>query len=126
MLALLGPAAGIALIAFADTSVLSKSLARRRGDHVNGNQEMGPRPRERRLRAVWRISGLRSASRTPIALEAGARSPLSGVIAAALVVLFMTAAPGVTAFLPSSTLAVVVIVAAASVIDLKTLARWSK
>ncbi|QDW29928.1 SulP family inorganic anion transporter [Arthrobacter sp. KBS0702] len=124
VLGLLGPAAGIALIAFADTSVLSKSLARRRGDHVNGNQEMGALGLVNAacgLFGGFPVSG--SASRTPIALEAGARSPLSGVIAAALVVLFMTAAPGVTAFLPSSTLAGVVIVAAASVIDLKTLAR---
>jgi len=124
VLALLGPAAGIALIAFADTSVLSKSLARRRGAHVNGNQEMGALGLANAacgLFGGFPVSG--SASRTPIALEAGARSPLSGVIAAALVVLFMTAAPGVTSFLPSSTLAGVVIVAAASVIDLKTLAR---
>ena len=124
VLALLGPAAGIALIAFADTSVLSKSLARRRGAHVNGNQEMGALGLANAacgLFGGFPVSG--SASRTPIALEAGARTPLSGVIAAALVVLFMVAAPGATSFLSSSTLAGVVIVAAVSVIDLKTLAR---
>jgi high affinity sulfate transporter 1 len=124
VLALLGPAAGIALIAFADTSVLSTSLARRRGSHLNGNQEMGALGFANAacgLFGGFPVSG--SASRTPIALEAGARSPLSGVIAAALVVAFMIAAPGVTAFLPSSTLAAVVIVAAASIIDVKTLVR---
>ncbi|MCX6500672.1 MAG: SulP family inorganic anion transporter [Arthrobacter sp.] len=124
VLALLGPAAGIALIAFADTSVLSKSLARRRGAHVNGNQEMGALGFANAacgLFGGFPVSG--SASRTPIALEAGARTPVSGVIAAALVVLFMVAAPGVTAFLPSSTLAAVVIVAAASIIDVTTLVR---
>lgn len=124
VLALLGPAAGIALIAFADTSVLSKSLARRRGAHVDGNQEMGALGLANAacgLFGGFPVSG--SASRTPIALEAGARSPVSGVIAAALVVLFMVAAPGATSYLPSSTLAAVVIVAAASVIDLGTLVR---
>ncbi len=124
VLALLAPAAGIALIAFADTSVLSKSLARRRGDHVDGNQEMGALGLVNAacgLFGGFPVSG--SASRTPIALEAGARSPLSGVIAAALVLLFMFAAPGVTAFLPASTLAAVVMVAAASIIDVKTLLR---
>lgn len=124
VIALLGPAAGIALIAFADTSVLSKSLARRRGSHVNGDQEMGALGFANAacgLFGGFPVSG--SASRTPIALEAGARSPLSGVIAAALVVLFMIAAPGVTAYLPSSTLAAVVIVAAASIVDAKTLVR---
>ena len=45
------------------------------------------------------------------------------MIAAALVVLFMLVLPGVTAYLPSSTLAVVVMVAASSVIDWRTLVR---
>ncbi|QCB97449.1 SulP family inorganic anion transporter [Arthrobacter sp. PAMC25564] len=122
--ALIGPAAGIALMAFADTSVLSKSLAARRGTRVNGNQEMGALGVANAacgLFGGFPVSG--SASRTPIALEAGARSPFSGVVAAALVVLFMLAVPGVTSFLPSSALAAVVIVAAASIVDVKTLIR---
>lgn len=124
VVALIGPAAGIALMAFADTSVLSKSLAARRGTQVNGNQEMGALGVANAacgLFGGFPVSG--SASRTPIALEAGARSPFSGVVAAALVVLFMLAVPGVTSFLPSSALAAVVIVAAASIVDVKTLIR---
>lgn len=127
VLALLGPAAGIALIAFADTSVLSKSLAARSGVQVDANEEMGA------LGAANVASGLfggfpisGSASRTPIALEAGAKGPLGGVFAAVLVVLFMLLAPGVTSFLPSSVLAGVVMVAAASILDLKTLRRLLK
>ncbi|BCW67308.1 transporter [Arthrobacter sp. NicSoilB4] len=122
--ALLGPAAGIALIAFADTSVLSKSFAARSGVQVDGNQEMGA------LGAANMASGLfggfpisGSASRTPIALAAGAKSPLSGAVAAALVALFMIVAPGVTAYLPSSVLAGVVMVAAASILDVATFRR---
>jgi high affinity sulfate transporter 1 len=124
VVALIGPAAGIALMAFADTSVLSKSLAARRGTRVNGNQEMGALGVANAacgLFGGFPVSG--SASRTPIALEAGARSPFSGVVAAALVVLFMVAVPGVTSFLPSSALAAVVIVAAASIVDMQTLVR---
>ncbi|MDR7080986.1 high affinity sulfate transporter 1 [Arthrobacter ginsengisoli] len=123
-LALIGPAAGIALIAFADTSVLSKSLAARRGGQVDGNQEMGALGVANVASGLFGgfpISG--STSRTPIALEAGAKSPLGGVVAALLVVLFMILAPGVTTFLPSSVLAGVVIVAAASILDVKTLLR---
>ncbi len=124
VIALLGPAAGIALIAFADTSVLSKSFAARSGVQVDGNQEMGALGVANVASGFFGgfpISG--STSRTPIALEAGAKSPLSGAIAAALVVLFMVAAPGVTTFLPSSVLAGVVMVAAASILDVKTLRR---
>lgn len=121
---LIGPAAGIALIAFADTSALSKSLASRRGVHTSGNQEMGG------LGIANVASGLLggfpvcgSSSRTPTALHAGARTPFSGIVAATLVVVFMVAAPGVTAFLPTTTLAAVVIVAASSLVDVKTLLR---
>ena len=124
VLALLGPAAGIALIAFADTSVLSKSFAARSGVRVDGNQEMGAlgvANLATGLLGGFPISG--STSRTPIALEAGAKSPLSGAIAAVVVVLFMILAPGLTTFLPSSVLAGVVMVAAASILDLKTLGR---
>ncbi|KQR68527.1 transporter [Arthrobacter sp. Leaf337] len=121
---LIGPAAGIALIAFADTSTLSKSLAGRRGIHTSGNQEMGA------LGIANVASGMLggfpvcgSSSRTPIALDAGARTPFSGIVAALLVVVFMVAAPEVTAFLPTTTLAAVVIVAAASLVDFKTMLR---
>jgi high affinity sulfate transporter 1 len=121
---LIGPAAGIALIAFADTSTLSKSLAGRRGIHTSGTQEMGA------LGIANVASGMLggfpvcgSSSRTPSALDAGARTPFSGIVAAVLVVIFMVAAPGITAFLPTTTLAAVVIVAAASLVDVKTMLR---
>jgi high affinity sulfate transporter 1 len=122
--ALIGPAAGIALIAFADTSTLSKSLAGRRGERVNGNEEMGALGIANIATGMlggFPVSG--SSSRTPIVLDAGGRSPLSGVVAALLVVLFMVLVPGVTAFLPTATLAAVVIVAAASLVDVTTLLR---
>ena len=124
VLALAGPAAGIALIAFADTSTLSKSLAARRGDRVNGNEEMGALGIANVATGVlggFPVCG--SSSRTPIVLDAGARTQLSGVVAALLVILFMVAVPGLTAFLPTATLAAVVIVAAASLVDVKTLFR---
>lgn len=60
-----------------------------------------------------------SASRTPVAEHAGAHSQLVGVVGAALIVAFMLLAPGLTDYLPSSALAAVVIVAAASLMDLR-------
>jgi SulP family sulfate permease len=124
ILALAGPAAGIALIAFADTSTLSKSLAARRGARVNGNEEMGALGIANVATGMlggFPVSG--SSSRTPIVIDAGAKTQLSGVVAALLVVLFMIGAPGVTAFLPTATLAAVVIVAASSLVDVKALVR---
>jgi SulP family sulfate permease len=124
ILTLAGPAAGIALIAFADTSTLSKSLAARRGARVNGNEEMGALGIANVATGMlggFPVSG--SSSRTPIVIDAGAKTQLSGVVAALLVVLFMIVAPGVTAFLPTATLAAVVIVAASSLVDVKALVR---
>ena len=117
---LVAPALGIALIAFADTAVLSRSFAARRGENVNGSQEM------RAIGASNIASGLlggfpvsASSSRTPVAEKAGARSQLTGVVGAALVLAFMLFAPGLTDFLPSAAIAAVVIVAAAGLVDVK-------
>ena len=130
VLALLGPALGIALIAFADTGVLSRTLAGRHGYSVDGNQEMGAlgvANAASGLLGGFPVSG--SASRTPVAVQAGARSQLVGVVAAVLLVVFMLGAPGLPAYLPSATLAAVVIAAATSFVDVSTplrLARMSR
>lgn len=127
VVALLGPAAGIALIAFADTGVLSRTLATRHGYTVSGNEEMGAlgvANAASGLLGGFPVSG--SASRTPVAVQAGARTQLVGVVAAGLLVAFMVLAPGLPAYLPSSTLAAVVIVAAASMVDVTTLVRLAR
>lgn len=121
---LIGPAAGIALIAFVDTSALSKSLAGHSGGRGGGNQEMGALGISNVASGMlggFPVCG--SSSRTPIAIAAGARTPFSGIVAAGLVTLFMLAAPNVTAFLPTATLAAVVIVAASSLVDVRTVLR---
>lgn len=120
-LALIGPAAGIALIAFADTSVLSRTFAARAGDSVNGSQEMaaiGASNIGSGLLGGFPISA--SSSRTPVAEQAGARSQLAPLTGALLIVVFILVAPGVTAYLPSSALAAVVISAAFSLIDVES------
>ncbi|MGN8245927.1 SulP family inorganic anion transporter [Cellulomonas soli] len=124
VLSLVGPAVGIALIAFADTGVLSRTLAGRRGERVDGSQEMGA------LGLANAASGLlggfpisSSASRTPVAVQAGARTQLVGVVAAVALAAFMLLAPGLTATLPTSALAAVVIVAASSFVDVRTVVR---
>ena len=114
------PALGIALIAFTDTAVLSRTFAARRGESVGGSQEMaaiGVSNLASGLFGGFPISA--SSSRTPVAEKAGARSQLTGLIGAALIVVFMLTAPGLTVYLPSAVLAAVVIVAAASLIDVK-------
>ncbi|MEV7606575.1 SulP family inorganic anion transporter [Paenarthrobacter sp. NPDC089322] len=117
-LALVPPAAGIALMAFADTGVLSQSLAAKEGKRVSGNREMaalGAANAATGFLGGFPICG--SSSRTPVAVDAGAKSQLTGAVGAALVLAFMLLAPGVTEYLPSATLAAVVIAAAIALAD---------
>jgi len=121
---LIVPALGLALIAFADTGVLSRTFAARHGQTVDGSKEMGA------IGVANVATGLlggfpvsASSSRTPVAEQAGAKTQLVGVVGAVMMVVFIVVAPGVTQYLPSSTLAAVVIVAATSLMDVGTLRR---
>ncbi|MCX2749623.1 SulP family inorganic anion transporter [Arthrobacter sp. MI7-26] len=118
--ALAGPAAGIALLAFADTTVLSRTLALRHGNAVDGGREMlalGAANAAAGLFGGFPVSA--STSRTPVAIHAGARTRLAGIFSALLLLAFMQIAPEATRYLPSSVLSAVVMVAAASMIDFK-------
>ena len=122
--ALLAPAAGIALVAFTDSAVLSRSLAARRGESVSGSQELtgiGAANVAGGLLGGFPISA--SSSRTPVAEQAGSRTQLTGVVGAVLVMAFVLLVPGLTALLPEAVLAAVVIAAVLSLIDVRGLAR---
>jgi high affinity sulfate transporter 1 len=119
---LLPSAFGIALIAFADSGVLSRAFAARRGETVVGNDEMrGIGLANIASGALGGFPVAASATRTPVAEQAGARTQLTGVVGAALIVVFVVAAPGATSYLPSAALAGVIIVAATSLVDLNTM-----
>ena len=78
------PRLGIALVAFTDTAVLSRTFAARRGETVSGSQEMaaiGGANIAAGLFGGFPISG--SSSRTPVAEQAGSRTQLTGVVGAA-------------------------------------------
>ena len=119
------PALAIALIAFADTGVLSRTLASRRGETVSGSREMvglGVANVAGGFMGGFPVAG--SMSRTPVIEAAGARSQLAAVVGALLVLAFMLFLPGVTEFLPESVLAAVVIVAISSVFQPTGLGLW--
>jgi high affinity sulfate transporter 1 len=119
---LAGPAAGIALLAFADTTVLSRTLALRHGNTVDGGREMlalGAANAATGLFGGFPVSA--STSRTPVAIHAGARTRLAGIFSAMFLLAFMQLAPETTRYLPSSVLSAVVVVAAVSMIDFKVM-----
>lgn len=124
---LIGPALGIALIAFADTGVLSRAFAARHGETVSGSHEMrgiGLSNIASGMFGGFAVSA--SSSRTPVAYQAGGRTQLVGVTGALLIIGFVLVAPGLTSYLPSSALAAVVIVAAGGLIDVPAVVRLLK
>lgn len=79
------PALAIALIAFADTGVLSRTLASQRGETVSGSREMaglGVANVAGGFMGGFPVAG--SMSRTPVIEAAGARSQLAAVVIVAI------------------------------------------
>ncbi len=114
----------VALVAFADTSVLSRSYAAKLGQSVDQNRELFA------LGAANAVAGLyqgfplsSSSSRTPVAEAAGSRTQLTGVIAAIGIGVVLVVGAGLTRNLPQAALAAVVMAAVVGLIDLATL-RW--
>ncbi|WP_324083066.1 SulP family inorganic anion transporter [Geomonas sp.] len=105
------PAAfALAVVAFADMSVLSRTFAARGGYKVDSSQELFA------LGAANVMCGLFSgfavsccASRTPVAEEAGARTQLTGVVSALCIALLLLCAPMLIKDLPEAALGAIVI-----------------
>ncbi len=116
---LLGGALGIALVSLADTISNASAFAARTGQEIRGNQEMagvGVANLAAGLFQGFPVST--SGSRTAVAERAGARSQLTGVVGAALIVLMLVLAPGLFRNLPQPALAAVVITASLSLADI--------
>jgi len=116
--ALMAGAIGIALVSFADTSVLSRTFAIRGGYRVNPNQELVALGAANAAAGLFQgFSVSSSSSRTPVAEAAGARTQLTGVIGALAIALMLLLFPDLVRNLPDSALAAVVITAAVGLIE---------
>ena len=114
----------VALVSFADTSVLSRVYAARTRTYVDPNQEMvglGAANLAAGFFQGFPISS--SSSRTPVAEAAGAKTQLTGVVGALAVALLLLVAPDLLQNLPTSALAAVVIAAAIGLIEVTDLRR---
>ncbi|MEM5341178.1 SulP family inorganic anion transporter [Paraburkholderia azotifigens] len=114
----------VALISFADTSVLSRTFAARFHTRVDPNQEMvglGVANLAAGFFQGFPISS--SSSRTPVAEAAGARTQVTGVVGAVAVAILLLAAPNLMRYLPNSALAAVVIAAALGLFEFADLKR---
>jgi high affinity sulfate transporter 1 len=114
----------VALVSFADTSVLSRTYAARLRTPVDPNQEMVGLGVANLAAAFFQgfpISS--SSSRTPVAEAAGAKTQLTGVFGAFAIALLLVFAPQLLRNLPQPALAAVVIAAAIGLFEVSDLRR---
>jgi high affinity sulfate transporter 1 len=121
---LLAGAVAVALVSFADMSVLSRTFALRGGYEVDPNQELVA------LGAANVASGFfhgfsvsSSASRTPVAETAGAKTQLTGVVGALTIGVLLVLSPGLLKNLPHAALGAVVIAACLSLVEVSGVLR---
>jgi high affinity sulfate transporter 1 len=124
---LVAGALGISLVALTDTISTASAFAARSGDEVQANQEMigiGTSNLAAGLFQGFPVST--SGSRTAVAEQSGAKTQITGLVGAAVIVLMLVVVPGLFRNLPQPTLAAVVMAAALSLADLAGMKRlWS-
>ena len=121
---LLAGALAIAVVSLADTISTSSAFAARSGQTVDGNREMigiGAANVAAGLFQGFPVST--SGSRTAVAVQAGAKTQVTGLVGAAAITLILLLAPGLLRNLPQPTLAAVVIAASLSLADVKGTVR---
>jgi high affinity sulfate transporter 1 len=117
-------AIAIALVAFAETSVLSRVYAARGGYRADTNRELialGAADLATGLLQGFPISS--SATRTPVAESAGAKTQVTGVVGAIAIGLLLVFLPGLLQALPTAALAAVVISALLGLVEVPELIR---
>jgi high affinity sulfate transporter 1 len=123
---LVAGALGIALVALTDTISTASSFAARTGQEIDGNGEMigiGAANIAASFFQGFPVST--SGSRTAVAEQAGAKTQVTGVVGAVVIVLMLVFVPGLLRNLPQPTLAAVVIAASLSLADLPgTVRLW--
>jgi high affinity sulfate transporter 1 len=121
---LFAAALGISLVAIGDTISTSGGFASRGGYEVDGNQELAGIG-SANLAAGF-FSGFpvsTSGSRTAVAAQSGAKTQLTGLVAAGLVLAMLLVVPGLVQAMPQPVLAAVIIAASISLFDLAELRR---
>jgi len=118
-------ALGISLVAIGDTISTSTSFAARRGYDVHSNQEMLGIGSANLFAGIF--SGFpvsTSGPRTAVAEQSGAKTQLTGVVAALLILVMLVYLPGLVRYMPQPVLAAMVIVASISLFEFSTLRRF--
>lgn len=128
MLKLLTGAAAIALVSFADMSVISRKFATRGRYEIDDNQELFALGATNIAAGLFQgFSITSSASRTPVAEAAGAQTQLTSVFGALCIAILLLTGPNLLMNVPTAALAAVVIAACMSLVEIKGVTRlWQK
>jgi high affinity sulfate transporter 1 len=123
---LFGGALGIVVVSLADTISTASAFAARTGQEIDGNGEMigiGAANLAAGLFQGFPVST--SGSRTAVAERSGAKTQLTGVTGAAVIIVMIVLVPGLFRNLPNPALAAVVITASLSLADIPgTVRLW--
>ncbi len=122
---LVAAALGISLVAIGDTISTSTGFAARRGYDVNSDQELVGIGAANLFAGIF--SGFpvsTSGSRTAVAEQSGAKTQLTGIVAAVLVLAMLLYLPGLVQHMPQPVLAAVVIAASVSLFEFSALRRF--
>src|SRR6478609_5022883 len=122
--ALIGSAAAIAFVSYTNVALTGRAFSARTGETIDANREflaLGAANVAAGLTGGFAISG--SGSRTAIIDAMRAHSQVTGLVAAASVVVVVLLVPGLIALIPRAALAGIVIFAALRLIDVKGLRR---
>jgi high affinity sulfate transporter 1 len=124
---LFAAAVGMSLVAVGDTISTSAGFAARRGYEVDSNQELVGIGSANLLAGFFQgFPVSTSGSRTAVAEQSGAKTQLTGLMAAAAVLAMLLFLPGLVKDMPQPVLAAVVIAASISLFDLAELRHlWS-
>ena len=117
---LIETAAVIAIVGYMESVAIAKTLAVRRRQRIEPNQELiglGVANLGSAVTGGYPVTG--GLSRSVVNFNAGARSPMSSVVSALLVLFVAIALTPLLHYLPKATLAAVIVVAVASLIDIR-------
>ena len=124
---LLLAAIGIVLVSLTDTIATASSFAARRGDELEPNQEMiGIGAANVAAGFFQGFAVSTSGSRTAVAEQSGAKTQVSNLVGAGLLVVLLVFFNSLLADLPQSALAAVVIAAALSLVNLRALRQYAR
>ena len=122
---LLGSAAGLALVLFTSGTITSRSFASRGGYDVDVDRELvayGAANIASSLTQGFVVTG--ADSRTAMAVTAGGKTQVTGLVAAATIALVLLLFTGPLQFVPVAALGVVLIAAALSLLDVISLRQF--